>query len=144
MVRKASCQPNEVFLSHSNRNRVFATKLANVIRSHGVPVWYSQTNIVGAQQWHDEIGRALKRCDWFAVLLSPSSVKSRWVKHELVYALNDPRYEGHIVPILYRSCDPTELSWTLQAFQTVDLTRTYSDGCRDLLRVWGLAYKGVP
>lgn len=143
MARKARSLPDEVFLSHSNRNRAFATKLAGTLRHHGVPVWYSESNIVGAQQWHDEIGRALKRCDWFVVILSPSSVKSRWVKHELVYALNDSRYEAHIVPVLYRACDPSELSWTLQAFQTVDFTGKYPAGCRDLLRVWGLGFKGT-
>lgn len=113
------------------------------MRQHGVPVWYSETTIRGAQQWHDEIGQALARCDWFAVLLSPSSVKSKWVKHELVYALNDKRYEDHIVPLLYRECDSSELSWTLQAFQHVGFTRGFSAGCRDLLRIWGLGYKGT-
>ena len=27
----------------------------------GIPVWYSYTDIQGARQWHDEIGRALQR-----------------------------------------------------------------------------------
>ncbi|HIE29337.1 TPA: hypothetical protein EYP66_18865 [Candidatus Poribacteria bacterium] len=40
--------PNEVFLSHSSLARDFVTHLANVLRHHGVPVWYSQTNIMGA------------------------------------------------------------------------------------------------
>jgi hypothetical protein len=42
-----------------------------------------KANIRGAQQWHDEIGTALKRCDWFLLVLSPQSVRSMWVKHEL-------------------------------------------------------------
>lgn len=56
--------PNEVFLSHSSLDRPFVTGLAELLRQHGVPVWYSQSNILGAQQWHDEIGAALKRCDF--------------------------------------------------------------------------------
>ena len=55
--------PQEIFLSHSANDREFINKLANAIRRHGLPVWYSQTNILGAQQWHDEIGDALQRCD---------------------------------------------------------------------------------
>jgi threonine aldolase len=43
--------PNEVFLSHSSFDRQFASELAEVMRRHGIPVWYSQTNILGAQQW---------------------------------------------------------------------------------------------
>jgi len=140
MPRGPGSVPKEVFLSHSSRNRRFAGKLANVLRRHGVPVWYSATNVVGAQQWHDEIGRALGRCDWFVVVLSPSSVKSQWVKRELIYALNDRRYDGRIVPVLYRRCDPLQLSWTLQAFQTVDLIGNFEVGCRDLLRIWGLGF----
>ena len=74
--------PNEVFLSHSSADRAFVARLANVLRSHGIPVWYSDTDIRGAQQWHDEIGSALKRCDWLVLILSPDAVASKWVKSE--------------------------------------------------------------
>lgn len=144
MARKAAPASQEVFLSHSHRNHVFADKLASTMRSYGVRVWYSKTSIVGAQQWHDEIGSALGRCDWFVVVLSPSSVKARWVKHELLYALNDSRYEGRIVPIMYKKCDASDLSWTLPTFQFVDFTHGYSTGCRALLPIWGLSYRGAP
>lgn len=74
-----------------------------MLRRHGLGVWYSRTNLVGAQQWHDEIGKALGRCDWFIVVLSEHAVKSRWVKRELLYALRNARFDDHIVPVLYRS-----------------------------------------
>lgn len=50
--------PQEAFLSHSSQDQKFVVALAEELRRHGVPVWYSQTNILGAQQWHDEIGAA--------------------------------------------------------------------------------------
>lgn len=133
--------PAEVFLSHSNQDRDFADSLADVIRRHGVPVWYSRTSILGAQQWHDEIGAALRRCDWFAVVLSPQSVESEWVRHELMYAFRHD--QNRIVPILYRPCDSEKLSWALPDFQIVDFTRGFEEGCRSLLRVWGLGYRDV-
>jgi TIR domain len=133
--------PNEVFLSHSSLDRQFATSIAEVMRRHGVPVWYSQTNIVGAQQWHDEIGAALQRCDWFAVILSPQSVASMWVKRELLFALQQHRFENKIIPILYQPCDLNQLSWTLSFFQIVDFTGNYDDGAAALLRIWGLGYR---
>lgn len=132
--------PNEVFLSHSSLDRQFATTIAEVMRRHGVPVWYSQTNIVGARQWHDEIGAALQRCDWFAVILSPNSVGSMWVKRELLFALQQNRFENKIVPILYQPCDLNLLSWTLSFFQIVDFTSSYDAGVTALLRIWGLGY----
>ena len=106
--------------------------------AHGISVWYSRTKLQGADQWHDEIGAALKRCDWFAVVLSPASIARRWVKYELIYALNEPRYAERIIPVLYKKCDPSKLSWVLQSFQTVDFSRGYEAGCRALLRIWDI------
>jgi hypothetical protein len=133
--------PREVFLSHSSLDGQFATDLASVIQRHGIPVWYSQTNIVGAQQWQDEIGAALQRCDWFALILSPQSASSMWVKRELSFALQQNRFEDRIVPIVYQPADINQLSWTLSLFQMVSFTGQLDDGYRDLLRIWGLGYQ---
>jgi TIR domain len=134
--------PKEVFLSHSDKDRQFATSLARILRRHNIPVWYSRSSLVGAQQWHDEIGAALNRCNWFLLVLTPDSVKSEWVKHELMFALNNRRYRGKIVPLLLKPCKYTKLSWTLSEFQTVDFTqRKQSDGYRALLKIWGISYK---
>ena len=132
--------PNEVFLSHSDSDRDFATSVVEMLRDHGIPVWYSRTNLIGAQQWHDEIGAALNRCDWFALILSPNSVGSMWVKRELLYVLQQHRFENRIVPLLYQPCDYNQLSWTLSFFQTINLSGSFEDGCRELLRIWGIGF----
>jgi hypothetical protein len=137
----AVLQPREVFLSHSSLDRQFATDLAGVIRRHGIPIWYSQTNILGAQQWQDEIGAALQRCDWFALVLSPQSVGSMWVKRELSYALQQNRFENRIVPIVHQPSRIEDLSWALSIFQMVDFTGLLDDGYRNLLRIWGVGYQ---
>ena len=134
--------PKEVFLSHSSLDRSFADALAATLRRHGVPVWYS-TQIVGAAKFQDEIGRALQRCDWFAVILSPQSVdpvKCRWVRREVSYAIGEPRYDDRIIPILCEPCEVEKLNWVLKALQYVDFTKDPGDGYRELLRVWGLGY----
>ena len=138
MGLKKTIAPKEVFLSHSSRNNAFVQKFAQALQAQGIKVWYSAAHIRGAQQWHDEIGLALKRCDWFAVILSPSSVRSRWVKRELIHALNDPRYDERILPVLYKKCDLEELSWTLSAFQTVNFTQSFESGWHELKRIWTL------
>ena len=46
--------PNELFLSHSSLDREFANEIAGALRRHGIPFWYSEINVIGAQQWHDE------------------------------------------------------------------------------------------
>lgn len=116
-------------------------RLAEVLRLHGVSVWYSETNLLGAQQWHDEIGAAFARCDWFTVVLSPAAARSVWVKRELLYALRDRRYQDKIIPVLHRKCDAARLSWTLADFQTIDFTGDFNASCQSLLRTWGIGLK---
>jgi hypothetical protein len=111
-------------------------RIADLLRRHAIPVWFSQTHLRGAQQWHDEIGVALNRCDWFVVLISQSAVASRWVKHELVFALDSERYENKVLPVKIGPCDPAQLSWTLKNFQIIDFTRGFTKGARALLRTW--------
>ena len=133
--------PREVFLSHSSADQNFVAELADMLRRHGVAVWHAPVQILGSQQWHDEIGAALRRCDWFVIVLSPQCLQSMWAKRELLFALRDERYQKTIIPVLFQPCDYDQFSWTLAAYQFVDFTKDFDDGCRALLRVWGLGYQ---
>lgn len=133
--------PKEVFLSHASQDATMAEKIARVLRAHGIPVWYAPTNVIGAQQWQDEIGTALKRCDWFVLLLSPAAVESMWVKRELQYVLQQRRYDRRITPVLIEPCDVDDLSWVLSSIHHVDLTGDGEASWSELLRSWGLGYQ---
>lgn len=132
--------PVEAFISHSDQDKLFVSDLVEALRRHGIPVWHSPTNLIGSQQWHDEIGAALQRCDWFVIVLSPNAVNSMWVNRELIYALTQKRLKDKIIPLLYLPC---EFSWALSGYQLVDFTGSFEDGCRNLLRVWGMGYKPI-
>lgn len=132
--------PTEIFLSHATQDRAIAQRLAHTLARHGIPVFFSPQNILGAQQWQNEILGALQRCDWFVVLLSPDAINSMWVKREVAFALQDPRYEDHIIPLHYRACDLKSLQW-LTLFQMIQFTGEFAEGCRNLLRVWGVGLK---
>lgn len=133
--------PTEIFLSHSDRDRQFVEELVDMMRRHGLRVWYSRSNVLGGQQWHDEIGEAILRCDWFVLVLSPNAVGSTWVKKELMFSFYLKHLENKIVPLLHQSCDYKQLSWVLCLIQSIDFTQTFEQGCRDLLRVWDLGYQ---
>ena len=77
-------------------------------------------------------------------VLSPHAVESKWVKRELLYSLQQDRFDGRIVPLLYRCCSHDDLSWTLSQMQMVEFTSSFDDGCRDLLRIWGVGYARAP
>jgi TIR domain-containing protein len=135
--------PKEIFLSYSSLDREFASKIVELLRRHGLPVWHAPGNILGAQYWHDEIGDALERCDWFVILLSPNSLKSIWVKRELIFALDEERYNKTIVPVVIRAGNYHKLSWTFRLHQLVDFTEDFEKGCRALLRIWGIGYQAL-
>jgi len=136
--------PVNCFLSHAHLDKSFADRLADTLAAHRIEVWYSVRKIVGGQQWHDEVGEALGRCDWFLLALSTSAVNSHWVKHELLYALNERRFAGRITPLILRPCNWKKLSWTLNAIQRVDFSQDYDLGCQALLQSWGVNYRPLP
>lgn len=86
------------------------------------------------------IGEALRRCDWFVLVLSPDAVESKWVKRELLDSLQRDSFEGRIAPLLHRPCSADDLSWTLSQIQKIDFTHNFDDGCRALLGIWSVAY----
>lgn len=131
-------RPREVFLSHATADKELAQSVIRELESCGVTVWFAPYRLLGSQKWHDEIGKALRRCDWFVLLLSRVSVQSKWVKNELLYVLNEPRLDERIVPVLMEDCDLEKLSWTLGAIQRVDMRPGFEHGVSELLRVWGI------
>ena len=127
---------HEVFLSHASQDHMAAGQLREVLVAHEIPVWFSPHHIRGANLWHDEIGAALARCDWFMVVLTPHAIRSMWVRRELNYALIQQRFEDRIIPLLFKKCDPALLSWTLPQIQMIDFRKDFSQGCAELLRIW--------
>jgi len=134
-------RPKRLFISHATADRKFLDKLCKVLIHHNLRFWHSRRDIRGAQQWHDEIGAALKNCDWFVLVLSPSAVRSKWVKRELMFALQEDHYEDRIIPIVAKECDVGKLSWTLPSSQCVDFSRSFAKGCREMLRIWRIPYR---
>lgn len=135
--------PKEVFLSNSSLDWEIANKIADLLRRHGVPVWHGPSSIRGGQRWHDEIGDALERCDWFVILLSPNSMKSKWVRRELFFVLDEDRYDKCIVPVVIHAGIQRRFSWTFRSYQLVDFTQDFEKGCRALLRIWGIGYQAI-
>jgi hypothetical protein len=134
-------RPREIFLSHSSRDGRQAKQIAARLGKFGLNVWFAPSNLRGAQAWHDEIGRALRRCDWFVVLLTPAAVRSRWVKRELVFAFSERRFESRIVPVKLQPCNLDSLSWVLRSIEQVDVSREPNLAAEKIAALWGSTRK---
>ena len=133
-------RPKEVFLSHSHHDAALTKRIAAELRRHGIKIWYSEHHIGGAQQWQDEIGSALERCDWFIVLMTPAAAQSKWVRREVSVAVDDDRYEGCIVPLVVKKCEPRRINWVLATIQYIE-HKTLATTIRSLLRKWNVPYR---
>jgi TIR domain-containing protein len=134
-VRPDSSPGGGVFVSHSSKDVRFVRRLLKSLERKRVPCWFSEADISAGADWQDEIGRALKECDWYLIVLSPSAVRSVWVWRELKYALRQRRYNSRIIPVLFRNCRYERLSWTLPDIQYVDFRKDFGSGCKKLLNV---------
>jgi hypothetical protein len=75
------------------------------------------------------------------LVLSPRAVLSKWVRHELLNALQPDRCRDRIASLVIRQPKAERLSWTLPSIQAVDFRKGFDDGCRDLLALWGLGLR---
>jgi hypothetical protein len=58
-----------------------------------------------------------------------------------MFALQEKRFAEKIVPVLYQPCDYKGLSWVLPTIQFIDFQQSFEQGCRDLLRIWGIGFQ---
>lgn len=98
-----------------------AERVCHLLRAQGYKPWLAPVDLLGGQQWHDEIGRQIRKCNWFLVLVTPSSVRSKWVRREVVYALQLQHLDDRLIPVIAKPAKIDRLSWVLHSLQHVTL-----------------------
>jgi HEAT repeat protein len=76
-----------IFLSYSHLDKRFARRIAGDLMKYGVNVWIDEGEIRLGDSLIEKISQAIVTMDYLAVVLSPASVKSEWVKIELEIAM---------------------------------------------------------
>ncbi|CAK0757154.1 Toll/interleukin-1 receptor domain-containing protein [Gammaproteobacteria bacterium] len=106
-----------VFLSYSQKDREWAKAVAERLQSADFMVWDSETDLYPGDNFALKIAEALENADAMVVFISPDSLASEWVKHEIEFALGSTRLSGRLIPVVVR---PTEkLPWILQKLKTI-------------------------
>jgi hypothetical protein len=80
-------QQNVVFISHSSVDKPFVDKLVSDLKKNGVNVWYDKFDIKLGDSIPGRINEGLSKAKYFIVVLSNSSINSKWVLEELNSAL---------------------------------------------------------
>ncbi len=109
------------FISYSRKDQRFAKKLARDLKARGIDVWIDQSDIRGGDDWLKEITDAINERQAFIIILSPNSIKSKYVKREFRYADNKNK---KIFPIDYKSHTlPDEMGLVLNPIQFANFKR---------------------
>jgi hypothetical protein len=93
----------DIFLSHHSSDKPWVIALKAALVARGVTVWLDQDEIRPGDLYIDALERGVEASRCVAVVISPRSLKSRWVKEEYSRALqmfNSRERDVRIVPCL--------------------------------------------
>lgn len=109
----------KIFLSYASQDQASAQVLAKKLEAKGHQVWDPERDLVSGSDWASTLMKQMKSAEAMIVLLSPEAVDSRWVSHEIEYALGASRLQDRLIPVLVR---PTKkIPWILRELQLVKL-----------------------
>ncbi len=82
--------PIEIFLSHANRDKRIAKKLADELNKYGLKTFVAHENLEIGSKWEANLFNKIKECDLFVVLLSENFHNAQYTDHEvgIAYGLN--------------------------------------------------------
>ena len=74
------------FISYSTKDQEFADRLYADLQNKGVRCWFAPPDIRGGEHTIDQIDKAIRMHERLLLILSPDSMKSKWVETEIVKA----------------------------------------------------------
>ena len=97
-------QKHHIFLCHANKDKPFVRKLAKDLEVVSIHAWFDEWELAPGDSLHAKIGDALEDACYVAVIVSPDSMNSHWVKKELEQALSRESRTGEkvVIPLRYR------------------------------------------
>jgi uncharacterized protein YjbI with pentapeptide repeats len=71
------------FISYSTKDEGFAKRLHSRMRDNNLRVWFANEDLKGGYKLHEQIDEAIRVYDKFIIVLSPESLRSKWVMNEV-------------------------------------------------------------
>jgi len=124
----------KIFVSYSTKDRPFVERLVADLKGKGVDVWFDYAELQIGDSIVEGISKGLKTAAYMIIVLSKSSVESRWVQSEMSFALMES-LSGKgvaILPVLIEDCDIPPL---LKDRVYADFRRDYQAGMEKLANV---------
>lgn len=123
----------QVFLSHSSSDKGFVRGLAVDLAGIGHKPWLDEWEILGGDSIPTRISDGIEGADFVVVVLSTSSVNSKWVENEWQAKHWDEvnSRQVSVIPLLLEDCTIPTL---LKVKRYIDFRTNYSNGLENLAR----------
>lgn len=123
-----------VYLSHHSADAGWARRIAARLETAGMSIVDPNLEIRAGDNWAVKLGSSLEKADAMVVVVSPHASKSEWLAHEVGFALGARRFEGRVIPVVVSKSGTRGLPWSLEMFQSIDLTKNVKAGLDNLAR----------
>jgi hypothetical protein len=107
----------KVYLSYGRADLKPAREISASLQSAGFEVWDPEREILPGSNFAASLQRALDTADAMVVLLSPDFSGSKYLRHEVEFALGNERFSGRLVPVLLR--ETKDYPWILEKLQMI-------------------------
>jgi len=113
-----------IFLSYASQDRELARKIADHLKNYDFYVWYDLWELKPGDSITQKIEEAISTSNYLIILLSPSSIRSEWVRRELIMAQSElTARDVTIIPILISDVNENEIPIELRSIQWLDLRK---------------------
>lgn len=122
----------QIFISYSHTDQEFVERLAGALREVGEEARWNRWEILAGDSLIDKIfEEGLSQAAAFVVVLSPESVRSKWVRQELDVA-TVRKIEGitKIIPVVIGDA---EIPSALRALLWIDMRQNFEEGVQKIL-----------
>ncbi|WP_263353362.1 toll/interleukin-1 receptor domain-containing protein [Acidicapsa acidisoli] len=124
-----------IFISHSHADKRFARRIGADLKEAGFRVWIDEAEIMLGDSLLEKISEGIDRMDYVAAIISPDSVKSRWVKYELRKAMTQEieNRKVKVLPLVIGNCKlPSFLAD--KAYADFRDPKAYKNGLQQVIR----------
>ena len=87
LISSQETKRSKIFISYSAKDKQFVERLANDLTGKDLNIWLDKWEIKIGDSIVEKINEGLTDSDYFAIVMSPDSLKSVWVKEELNAAM---------------------------------------------------------
>ncbi len=136
----------DVFLSHNRKQKAWVRHVARLLRNHGLKVFFDEDSLRPGDELLEAIERGVMTSQTLVLVLSRSSLVSRWVALEaglhIYEGVTSP--ENRLIPVLVEPVDRSQIRLAVQRLVFVDLTdpATRENELMRLLETLGLPRLG--